>query len=50
MPRIRNVLVHLTVPTEVHLDDLDFGAEGESLRTAGLPLEGVEGPVKVSSA
>ena len=43
-------LLHLAVPTEVHLDDFDFGAEGERLGTAGLPLEGVEGPVKVGSA
>ena len=41
---------YLAVPTEVHLDNLDFRAECERLGTAGLPLEGVEGPVKVGSA
>ena len=41
---------HLTVAAEVHLDDLYLRAECEGLGTAGLPLEGVQGPVQVSSA
>ena len=43
-------LTDLAVAAEVHLDDFAFGAEGERLRTAGLPLEGVEGPVEVGGA
>ena len=41
---------HLTVAAEVHLDDFHVRAECEGLGTAGLPLEGVQGPVQVSSA